>query len=512
MTEAAPQTSTPQGPSGLGASARASILWGGGFTLLRDVAQFGVMIILVRLLTPADYGTAALVQSIVGVFSVISYGTFSTHTLQHRNPNEIDWQAHFTAAAVLNTAIATLVLALAFGLSFMDRYRAAALPLAALAVVFLIEIPGTLRHRMLEVHHDWKRFRLMLIIGTILGLGVGLAVGLMGGGVWALIVQIPMLGVPAAIDLFVTARFKPDWSWSWARYREAALFGFSRAGAGFLGRGRVLAEQGLLAAALDFATLGLFSRAIGLSTLIAGRIGSVAMTSLYPIVTRVEAGSAQFRRYAGLVLGGVCWATAAGAGLLGVVASDIILLLYGDRWSAVIALLPLAAISVGFGGVLAVASSLLLASGEARTSLLIDLFATCSGVALAFALLPQGIQVYLTGLAALSVVMIALGIGLLWWKNAIALAGVAAALGPAIVAVAVAVVAVLAARRCLGTSVYVAARLAIDTSIFGFAYLTALRLVFPRPLADLVAVAPGSARLAKFLRLCRDPAAPHAAA
>jgi hypothetical protein len=49
--------------------------------------------------------------------------------------------------------------------------------LAALPVVFLIEIPDTLRHRMLEAHHDWKRFRLLLIIGTFLGLGSGLLVG-----------------------------------------------------------------------------------------------------------------------------------------------------------------------------------------------------------------------------------------------------------------------------------------------------------------------------------------------
>lgn len=110
----------------LGASARASLLWGGGFTLLRHIAQFGAMLILVRLLTPADYCTAALVQAIVGVFSIISFGTFSSHSLQQRNPDEIDWQVHFTATAVLNTTIAALALVFAFCLSFVDRYDEAA--------------------------------------------------------------------------------------------------------------------------------------------------------------------------------------------------------------------------------------------------------------------------------------------------------------------------------------------------------------------------------------------------
>ena len=87
----------------LGNSARASLLWAGGFTLLRDVAQFGTMLILVRLLSPADYGTAALAQSTIGFLSVVSFGAFVMHSLQFRDPSQVDWQAHFTAAVVINT-------------------------------------------------------------------------------------------------------------------------------------------------------------------------------------------------------------------------------------------------------------------------------------------------------------------------------------------------------------------------------------------------------------------------
>jgi O-antigen/teichoic acid export membrane protein len=77
--------STDKGDAGLGASARASVLWGGGFTVARDVAQFAGMLVLVRLLSAEDYGTAALAQSITGLLSVVSFGTFLTHALQLRN-------------------------------------------------------------------------------------------------------------------------------------------------------------------------------------------------------------------------------------------------------------------------------------------------------------------------------------------------------------------------------------------------------------------------------------------
>src|SRR5262249_35054327 len=158
MTMSAPATPPAPAPMSLGATARASLLWGGGFTLLRDVAQFAVMLVLVRLLTPADYGTAALVQSILAVISVASLNTFSAPTLQFGDRDKSVWRAHVAAAAVLNVALAAVVVLLAFGLSFEPHYADAALPLATLAVVFLIEIPGTLRHRMLEATHNWQRF------------------------------------------------------------------------------------------------------------------------------------------------------------------------------------------------------------------------------------------------------------------------------------------------------------------------------------------------------------------
>lgn len=489
--------------SSLGTSARSALLWSGGFTLARDVAQFATMLLLVRLLTPADYGAAALAQSVYGVAAVISFITFSSHTLQLRDPDQVDWQAHFTAAVVLNAAIAALVLSLAYGLSYTTKFAEVALPLAALAIGYLVDIPSQLRLRMLETNHDWKRSRLLLIAGAFLGLGTGLGVALMGGGLWALIVQPPLLGAPAAVDLFVNGRFKPDWTWSHSRYRPSIRFGLTRIGSGFLVRGRSLAEQGLLAKTFDLSTLGLFSRANGLAALIAGRIGTEATMSLYPVITRAQVGSAQFRRNAGLILRGVCWATAGAAGLVGLVATDMTLLLYGEQWVAVGTLLPFAAISVGLAGASGAANSLILASDEPRVCFLLDLCAAITGVAFALALIPYGLQIYFFGLVALGALMLGLSMAVLVRKNAIDLSGVAAAVVPALVAAGAALTVVFASRRIFGTSDYIAVRLAVDTSLFSLTFLTIFRIAFARQLVELVAVLPGRSRIATLLGLSR---------
>jgi O-antigen/teichoic acid export membrane protein len=500
LAQVTPSPATPKQHS-LGASARASLLWGGGFTLLRDVTQFFVMLVLVRWLSPADYGTAALAQAIIGVAAMISYSTFSLHALQVRDPSTIDWQAHFTAATTIHIVILAFVLLIAWGLTFTPQYREAALPLAALGVVFLIEIPGTLRHRMLEVNHDWKRFRMLLTIGTLLGLGSGLAVGLMGGGVWALIVQPPMLGLPAAFDLLVLQRFRPQWTFSFAGWRETMHFGFNRAASGLFGRARALNENMLLSSVYDLATLGIFSRANGLATLLAGRVGATAMTALYPVVTRAERGSPRFQRLASLVLRGVFWTTVPAVAFLGIAAHDTVLLLYGTRWESVVPLVPLAAAATGIVGVWNALSYLLLANDDSRVALLIDVLAAVSAIALAFLLVPHGVRVYLAGLILHALVFAGITIIVLLHRGAMSASGVADAIIPATVAGLAGAAAVLGLRASAGADLAILFRMVLDSAILAVVYVLTLRVAFSDQLTELLEVVPGGPMLARAMML-----------
>src|SRR5581483_11603067 len=84
-----------------GASARASVLWGGGFTLFRDVLQFATLIVLVRHVMPDDYGRAALAQTILGLLSVASFSTCSPYARQAPAPANRGQRVQPEATAVM---------------------------------------------------------------------------------------------------------------------------------------------------------------------------------------------------------------------------------------------------------------------------------------------------------------------------------------------------------------------------------------------------------------------------
>lgn len=463
--------------------------------LLRDILQFVFMLVLVRLLSPEDYGRVALAQTIIGVVSVFSFGTLILHALQDRNPDNIDWQSHFSAGVVINSILVILVLSIAVAISSSATYEKAAAPLAGLSVLFVIEVVGTLRHRMLEVQHDWKRFRILLILGTALALVVGILVAWLGGGIWALVVQPPLFGLPAAIDLLFIERWRPNWSWSWAKYREVAIFGYYRMGAATVLKGRLAAEQGFLTSSYDFSTLGVFTRSQGLGTLVAGRIGTLATTTLYPILTRAEQGSARFRQMAGMLLRGVCWTTIPAAVFLALYAEGLVDLIYGPQWSSVTELVPSATAVVAIGGLTSAISNLLLANNQARSSLGLELLNALFSLIAALALIPIGLEPYLVAVSVLGVVILLVALYFLHRARGIDFSSIYLASLPPLLA---SLCAGAASQTLLGAAT--SSTLIAAFFIFSTAYLIALRFMFSRSLRELLQVLPGGMHGMKLLR------------
>jgi O-antigen/teichoic acid export membrane protein len=264
-------------------------------------------------------------------------------------------------------------------------------------------------------------------------------------------------------------------------------------------RGRLAVEQGVLAGAYNFAVLGVFTRTLGLATLVAGRIGTVAMMSLYPIVTRAEERSERFQRIAGLVLRGVCWTTIPAAVLLALCAQPVVAILYGPQWGAVVPLLPLAVAVVALSGIASALSSLLLANNELKIPLMIDLAAALVAAGLALWLAPVSIETYLGALVALGAAVLAATLLALVFKGGIGADGVLQAFFPATVAGAGATLAV-EALRAVGAGLYpMVVGLLLEAAVFVGAYLVILRAAFPRPLKEMLDVAPGGRRIASSI-------------
>lgn len=482
-------------------SAQQAILWSAGLNVIRDVLQFGQMLVLVRLLDPAIYGAAGLAKTFIGFIGLISFQHIITHVLQVRGEGQVNYHQHFTAGLAINAVLFILTNLVALAVRFSAQYAPLQPLLHVLSLTFLLSVPVDMRVKMLERDHNWSRLRLLQLTSILVSIVAAVAMALSGAGVYALIVPGLLASLVFVADLFIFQGWRPHWQWRYTEYREALRFGLNRAASNGLNGGRALLQNTLITQHFQFAALGVFGRAEGLANLFCGRIAQETANALYPVITRAEAQSERFQRISGLVLQSVAWVVIPIAAFFSLEADNIVRLLFGHKWIEVIPLLPLAmaiALATSLG---ATAYRLLLANDQSRLCLRSDVAAFFLAVSAMVALIPYGLTTYLIGSVAAHT-LIAFGlIGLLVRTGGIAGASLPPALLPPTLASLVGGSFAWFVSASLPANLHPAGQLVIAGPAFAAGYLGTLRLLFSASLTELVGYLPGGRQIGRLLLL-----------
>ena len=496
------QPAVTSGASSHGDSARAAVLWNGGFNLFRDLLQFATMLLLVRLLRPESYGEFALVTSVIGFLSAFAFQNQVAYTLQVQSDADAQWQSQFTAGAVIQGALFLLTNIVALVLAWVPEYSAVAPYVHVMSLTFLLEWPSEIRLKMIERQFDWKRLRLLHAAGLILSAGTALTMAMLGAGTYALLVPGLLVAVPFIVDLFVVQGWRPTWEWQWEAYRPAWRFGVQRIASGLAGRGRRLLESATISAVVGFAAFGVLNRSLGLAQIFCTKLSSQLMYALYPILARMFGGAGHAFVVGGLVLRIVVWTVTPVAVVLSVLAAPVVRTLYGEAWEGVIALLPA---SMTWGALVAVAQAcyfLVLARNRPTLCLWGDLWVLAGTLLALTILLPEGLRAYLIGSAGVQGALTVYLLIVLVRLQGVSVRGVSDAFVPALVAAIVALSAMWTLLRTIGgASDGGVVRALLAGGVFVSVYVLCLRMLFRRQLTDLVHRFPGQAVLCRLLRL-----------
>jgi O-antigen/teichoic acid export membrane protein len=477
------------------ASAGSALIWGVTFTLGRDVIQFASMLILVRLLSPEVYGQYALAQTVQLFLAVFSLKTIAPFALQERDPEIFDWDLQFTAGAILNIFIfiISLLLSIGFYLLADEDTRMVGMLIGMMALVFPIEIIATHYFTWLQAHHYWKRMRLLLFAGTVFGSVSAILLAKLGGGAFALAIGNLCFALPLIVEYVIrrpfALRFQPR---RLHLYQRGYKFALNRVASGGLQAGSSLAEQSIISAFFGFSILGLYTRAIGLAQITSGRIGPVVTQTLFPVLTRAEASSDRFKRFAGFLFQGVAWTSVPAAAFLALEADRLVILLYGQRWLAVTPLMAAAAVLLALRGLHATMNQIMLANLQQKACLRLEWATAVTMLAVILSTAFLGPKSYLVALTV-HAGLVLLGTSYIAVKgSAIAAARTIRIMGSCAFAVLTATLAValLPSQKIEAEPASMIMTLLIHVAIFGVSYILVLRLLAASEMVALIEASP----------------------
>ncbi len=307
-------------------------------TLTQGLVQLGVLAVLARLLSPADFGLVGLATVFVGLAALLAQFGISVAIVRQPELTERHIRAAHTLALVLGLAVSLLLAAGAplLAQSFMNPGLTGVL--RALSIVFLLGNPSAVAEALLEREMAWGRLMWINLVAFVLGYALtGCALAVQGFGAWALVGSQLAQTLLRTILLLWTSPHPKRPLIAGEELRTLLRFGGGFTLARLFNYGAQQGDYMVVGRVLGVAPLGFYTRAFKLMQLPATYFAAVIAKVLFPIMARVQ-GEVDRLRMAYLTASAVITIiTAPISALMIVTAPDIVDLVLGPRWRPTVA-------------------------------------------------------------------------------------------------------------------------------------------------------------------------------
>lgn len=294
--------------------------------------RVGALIVLARLLEPADFGLIGMVTAVTGVLSLFKDFGLSTATVQRTSITDEQISTLFWLNLLLGVLLWLICLAIAPVLVVFYREPRLFWITAALAAGFFFTAAGVQHTALLQRQMRFITLAIIEILSLLASTAIGIGMAVAGLGYWALVGWSVALPAANALGAWVMATWLPTWPRRLAGVGSMIHFGG-------LVTLNILAvhvaynlDKVLLGRFWGAEALGVYGRAQQLTSMatenLIGAVGAVA----FPALSRVHDDLTRLRRY--FLKGYKLVMTMAFpiAIFCALFAEEIVLVLLGEKW------------------------------------------------------------------------------------------------------------------------------------------------------------------------------------
>jgi len=341
QVSAAPVTATSAAPSGRadddsgqvkGKLASAS-LWSLVSGLASQLSSFAIFVVLARLLQPSDFGVVAFAAIFIDLSRGVMLGGIPEALIQRKTWNEVTANTAFWVNMAAATTIVTLICGICLGVRSAGLGEVTPLVVAALSSSLLIDAFRSVQEARLRREFRYKSLAKRTVLANIGGGVCGVGYALIGGGIWALVVQRLASACFQTIIVWTAAPFKPSLHASRSEAKALLQFGSHVLMGRLVGQMNGRLPDFIIGSIAGSAALGLYrvgSRSVNflIQTLITP-VQSIALSAFSRLQSPAAAGRA-YRRFTQLC-GLLTFPAFAG---LAIIADDFTHVMFGAKWAA----------------------------------------------------------------------------------------------------------------------------------------------------------------------------------
>jgi O-antigen/teichoic acid export membrane protein len=339
-----------------------------GVTLFAQVLKFAIqmssVVVLARLLSPSDFGLVSMVAVFTGLLELFKDGGLSVATIQRKRVTHAQVSSLFWINCAVGLALATLcILSAPLVADFYHEPRLAPICRAISATFFIgglaVQHDAVLRRQM-----NFRALARIDVLSALFGALSAIAAALIGLGYWSLVVMTFATKLSNTAQLWAACHWRPGWAVRGAGVWPMVKFGLHLVGANLVGYFSSNLAPSLIGFIGGAAQLGLFNRAITLTSIPSSQIIPPIMGVAQPALARVISDPALFRYAALSLLRKVSLLTTFITITLAVFADWIVIIALGPQWDGAIPAFRMLAVFTLVEPVATLAAIMLIAAGR----------------------------------------------------------------------------------------------------------------------------------------------------
>jgi O-antigen/teichoic acid export membrane protein len=328
-----------------------------------------VAIAVARMLTPEEYGLAALALVFASLVLVFSDMAMGAALIQRKTLSALDRDTAFWVTLTGGVVFTILGAVLAGPIASLYGEPDAKPLLMALSATFVITALGATQQSLMLRDMDFRRVEMLPMLGAVAGGIAGVTLAVLGTGAWAIISQQLATTLATTLLVWVRSQWRPRFAFSMQSVRHLGSFSAYMLGHRMLFYLQMNADRFLIGRFLGTAALGTY--AVSYNTIVqpAARLGGPLQRVFSPAFSRIqdepERISATWARVS-RILSAIT--VPALAGLI-IVAPDFVPVVLGEHWTSAVPVVQVLAIVGIVQALQTLHVDILMARGRGRTIL-----------------------------------------------------------------------------------------------------------------------------------------------
>ncbi len=310
-------------------------------TVVSTAFQFGQMVVLARLLTPAQFGLVALSNLILTFFQLFTNLGFSNSIIYKQESDRAVLSTLYVLNIALGLVIFGVVQLAAPGIAAFKTEPRLERVLHLSSFYFLIVYFGQIYLYLMEKELRFRTIAIIDICGAVVGTATTLVLAWRGWQELSLVVgQLVMQSLKTTLQVVLgSPLFRPSFRFAFGQVNEHLRFGFFNLGDGILGYVQSNYDNLFIGFVLGNEPLGLYTLAYQLAIFPITKLNPIILQVAYPVLAKMQHDTAELKRAYLKILDILSYCNFPLLAGLFITANSVVPLLYGPGWAGTVGLI-----------------------------------------------------------------------------------------------------------------------------------------------------------------------------